>query len=95
MWSFFEELNPSHSLSVRVYQASAPIHLNHDFSCVANTNFGFSSGQSIQPHYALRMSPPQSLATSIFKPPVARNNFLDFPFQLSGKDKSAKDKYFL
>jgi hypothetical protein len=30
-----------------------------------------------------------------FKPPAARNNFLDFPFQFNAKDKSAKGKDFL
>jgi hypothetical protein len=35
------------------------------------------------------------LAKLIFKPPAARNNFLDLPFQLNAKDKSAKSKDFL
>jgi len=35
------------------------------------------------------------LAKLIFKPPAARNNFLDFPFQFNAKDKSAKGKDFL
>lgn len=40
-------------------------------------------------------SPLQYLTTLIFKPPAAHNNFPGILFQLSGKDISAKDKYFL